>query len=197
MVKDLVGGTAFFPMNVNAAVFKPKAVLSNALEPSAAPETASTAEVPESTPSSQWKEEEEDELPVPPWKKVTLATALPDGAGLNDENHVHTAGKASVAASPPMMSPKSSAVAKASAVTGAPPQPAAVPKPKLFTTSSTPSTDLKPSAAADTMSLKDSGAPLEKPTSKSKADVRKSYSAAVGQPSACPKPSAAAALKSK
>ena len=44
MVKDLVGGTAFFPMNVNAAVFKPKAVLSNALEPSAAPETASTAE---------------------------------------------------------------------------------------------------------------------------------------------------------
>ena len=111
-------------------------------------------QVLESMPSSQWKEEEEDELPVPPWKKVTLATALPDGAGLNDENHVHTAGKASVAASPPMMSPKSSAVAKASAVTGAPPQPAAVPKPKLFTTASTPSTDLKPSAAADTMSLK-------------------------------------------
>ena len=31
----------------------------------------------------------------------------------------------------------------------------------------------------------------------SQAEVRKSYSAAVGQPSACPKPSAAAALKSK
>ena len=115
MVK--VGGMAFFPKN-DAAAFKPKAVLSNALEPSAAaPETASTAEALG---------------PEPPCAAV----------------------------SPAVMKPKSyAAIAKASVVTTAPPQPAAVPKPKLSTAASMPSTDSKRSATtseltAHTTSLK-------------------------------------------
>ena len=102
MVK--VGGMAFFPKN-DASAFKPKAVLSNALEPSAAaPETASTAEA---------------FGPEPPCAAVSQA----------------------------VMKPKSyAAIAKASVVTTAPPQPAAVPKPKLSTAASMPSTDSKPSA---------------------------------------------------
>jgi len=115
MVK--VGGMAFFPAS-DAAAFKPKAVLSNALEPSAAaPETASTAEALG---------------PEPPCAAV----------------------------SPSVMKPKSyAAIAKASVVITAPPQPAAVPKPKLSTAASMPSTDSKPFATiseltAHTTSLK-------------------------------------------
>ena len=101
MVK--VGGMAFFPAN-DAAAFKPKAVLSNALEPAAALETASTAEALG---------------PEPPCAAV----------------------------SPAVMKPKSyAAIAKASVVTTTPAQPAAVPKLKLSTAASMPSTDAKPSA---------------------------------------------------
>ena len=78
----------------------------------------------------------EDDLPELPW--VTSATALPDGTDLDDKNHVQTADKA-VAASPAVMKPKSyAAVAKASVVTAAPAQPAAVPK--LSVAASLPST---------------------------------------------------------
>ena len=65
-----------------------------------------------------------------------------------------------MAASPPMMlNPKSyAAVSKALVVSAAPPQPAAVPKPKLSTAPSMMSTDLKPSVASklavNTTSLK-------------------------------------------
>ena len=45
-----VGGIAYFPPVNDAAVLKPKAALSNAREPSAAPETASTAEAPPREP---------------------------------------------------------------------------------------------------------------------------------------------------
>ena len=45
-----VGGIAYFPPVNDAAVLKPKAALSNAREPSAAPETASTAEAPPHEP---------------------------------------------------------------------------------------------------------------------------------------------------
>ena len=64
------------------------------------------------------------------------------------------------AVSPAVMEPKSyAAIAKASVVTTAPPQPAAVPKPKLSTAASMPSTDSKPSPTtseltAHTTSLK-------------------------------------------
>ena len=114
MVK--VGGMAFFPKN-DAAAFNPKAVLSNALEPSAALETASAAEALG---------------PDPPCAAVSQA----------------------------VMKPKSyAAIAKASVVTTTPPQPAAVPKPKLSTAASMPSTDSKRSATtseltAHTTSLK-------------------------------------------
>ena len=115
MVK--VGGMAFFPAN-DAAAFKPKAVLSNALEPPlAALETASTAEALG---------------PQPPCAAV----------------------------SPAVMTPKSyAAIAKASVVTTTPAQPAAVPKPKLPTAASMPSSDSKPSPTtseltAHTMLLK-------------------------------------------
>ena len=45
-----VGGIAYFPPVNDAAVLKPKVALSNAREPSAAPETASTAEAPPREP---------------------------------------------------------------------------------------------------------------------------------------------------
>ena len=45
-----VGGIAYFPPVNDAAVLKPKAALSNARKPSAAPETASTAEAPPREP---------------------------------------------------------------------------------------------------------------------------------------------------
>jgi hypothetical protein len=108
-----LGGMVFFPGS--AAMVQPEAVLSNVLEPSAAPKSASTAEALGPEPLC-------------------------------------------AAASPAVMKPKSTAaVAKASVVTAAPPQRAAVPK--LSAAASMPSTNLKPSAtvcklAADTMSLK-------------------------------------------
>jgi|SouAtlMetagenome_1021521.scaffolds.fasta_scaffold25901_3 hypothetical protein len=111
-------------------------------------------QVPESASSSQF-EEDDDDLPDIPWKKLTAA--LPDGANLNDKNHIQTADKA-VAASPPTMKPKSYAtVAKASVVAAAAPEPAVVPR--LCAAASMPSTDLKPSTTAseiatDTASLK-------------------------------------------
>ena len=93
---------------------------------------------------SRWEEEDDGELPELPWKKVTSCAALP---GLDDGNHAQAAHKAPVAASPPVMKPKSYAtVAKASVVAAAPPQPAAVPK--LRVAASMPSADLKPSATA-------------------------------------------------
>jgi len=107
-----LGGMTFFP---GPAMVQPEAVLSNVLEPSAAPEAASAAEALGPEPLC-------------------------------------------AAASPAVMKPKSTAaVAKASVVTAAPPQRAAVPK--LSAAASMPSTDLKPSAtafklAADTTSLK-------------------------------------------
>ena len=60
-----------------------------------------------------------------------------------------------MAASPPMMlNPKSyAAVSKASVVTATPPQPAAVPKPKLSTAPSMMSTDLKPSVIASKLAV--------------------------------------------
>ena len=108
-----LGGMVFFPGA--AAMVQPEAVLSNVLEPSAAPKSASTAEALGPEPLC-------------------------------------------AAASPAVMKPKSTAaVAKASVVTAAPPQRAAVPK--LSAAASMPSADLKPSAtafklAADTTSLK-------------------------------------------
>ena len=107
-----LGGMAFFP---RPAMAQPEAVLSNVLEPSAAPEAASTAEALGPEPLC-------------------------------------------AAASPAVTKPKSTAaVAKASVVTAARPQRAAVPK--LSAAASMPSADLKPSAtafklAADTTSLK-------------------------------------------
>ena len=107
-----LGGMTFFP---GPAMAQPEAVLSNVLEPSAAPKSASTAEALGPEPLC-------------------------------------------AAASPAVMKPKSTAaVAKASVVTAAPPQRAAVPK--LSAAASMPSADLKPSAtafklAADTTSLK-------------------------------------------
>ena len=73
---------------------------------------------------------------------------------MHDEDHVQTTDKA-VAASPPMMmNPKSyAAVSKASVVSAAPPQPAAVPKPKLSTAPSMMSTDLKPSVTASKVAV--------------------------------------------
>ena len=112
-------------------------------------------QVPESASTSRFEEEDDDDLPDIPWKKLTAA--LPDGANLNDKNHIQTADKA-VAASPPTMKPKSYAtVAKASVVAAAAPEPAVVPR--LCAAASMPSTDLKPSTTAseiatDTASLK-------------------------------------------
>ena len=114
-------------------------------------------QVLESTPAPHWKEKDDDDLPELPWKQATSAAALPDGNNPDDTNHVQTADKA-VAASPAVMKPKSYAtVAKASVVTAAPAQPAAIPK--FSVAASLPSTDLKPSVtasklAADTTSLK-------------------------------------------
>ena len=107
------GGETFYLSN-DAAVLEPKAVCSNTLEPSAAPEAESTA--------------------------AALGPELPCAA-----------------ASPAVMTPTSyAAVAKASVVTAAAPQPAAVPK--LSVAASVTSTDLKPATAsklaADTTSLK-------------------------------------------
>jgi hypothetical protein len=105
------------------------------------------------TPSSEWKEDDND-LPELSSKKVTAAR--PDGADLDDKNLVQTADKA-VAASPLMMKLKAS-VAKASVVTAAPTQHAAIPK--LCAAATMPSNGLKPSAttscklAADTTALK-------------------------------------------
>ena len=100
------------------------------------------------TPWSRWEEEDDGELPDLPWKKVTSCAALPD---LDDENHAQAAYKAPVSVvSPPMIKPKSYAtVAKASVVTAARPQPAAVPK--LGVAASMPSADLKPPATACTL----------------------------------------------
>ena len=97
-----VKGMVFYIPN-DAAVVDPKAVCSNALEPSAAPEA------------------------------VSIAAALgPDPP--------------CAAACPAVMTPKSyAAVAKASVVTAAPAQPAAVPK--LSVAASMSSADLKPSTA--------------------------------------------------
>ena len=93
------------------------------------------------TPWARWEEDDDCELPELPWKKVTSCAALP---GLDDGNHAQAAHKAPVAASPPVMKPKSYAtVAKASVVAAAPPQPAAAPK--LRVAASMPSADLKPS----------------------------------------------------
>ena len=95
------------------------------------------------TPWSQ-REEDDDELPELPWKKVTSCAAPPD---LVDENHAQAAYKVPASSSPPMMNPKSYAtVAKASVVAAARPQPAA--GPKLRVAALMPSADLKPSAAA-------------------------------------------------
>ena len=108
------GGETFYLSN-DAAVLEPKAVCSNTIEPSAAPEAESTA--------------------------AALGSELPCAA-----------------ASPTVMTPKSyAAVVKASVVTTAPAQPAAVPK--FSAAVSMPSSDVKPSAAAsqlaeDTTSLK-------------------------------------------
>ena len=53
-----------------------------------------------------------------------------------------------------MLNPKSyAAVSKASVVSAAPPQPAAVPKPKLSTAPSMMSTDLKPSVTASKLAV--------------------------------------------
>ena len=97
------------------------------------------------TPWARWEEEDDGELPELPWKKAASCAALPD---LEDGNHAHAAYKAPVSVvSPPMIKPKSYAtVAKASVVTAARPQPAAVPK--LRVAASMPSADLKPSATA-------------------------------------------------
>ena len=96
------------------------------------------------TPWARWEEDDDCELPELPWKKVTSCAALP---GLDDGNHAQAAHKAPVAASPPVMKPKSYAtVAKASVVAAARTQPAAVSKRRVA--ASMPSADLKPSATA-------------------------------------------------
>lgn len=95
------------------------------------------------TPWARW-DEDDDELPELPWKKVTSCAAPPD---LDDENHAQAACKAPVSAFPPTMKPKSYAtVAKASVVAAARPQPAAAPK--LRVAASMPPADLEPSATA-------------------------------------------------
>ena len=93
---------------------------------------------------SRWEEDDDGELPELPWKKVKSCAALP---GVDDENNAQAAYEARVAASPPMMKPKSHAsVAKASVVAAALSQPAAAPKQRVA--ASMPSADLKPSATA-------------------------------------------------
>ena len=112
-------------------------------------------QVSESASTSQF-EEEDDDLPDIPWKKLTAA--LSDHTDLNDKNHVQTADKA-VAASPPTMKPKSYVtVTKASVVAAAAPEPAVIPR--LCASATMPSNGLNPSAtackklAADTTPLK-------------------------------------------
>ena len=110
-------GMIFYIPN-DAAVLEPKAVCSNALEPSAAPEAVSTA------------------------------------AALGPE-------RPCAAACPAVMAPKSyAAVAKASVVTAAPPQPAVAPKSSAA--GSMPS-DLKASTAASQLAA-DTAAEAESPS---------------------------------
>ena len=100
-------------------------------------------QVSESASTSQF-EEEDDDLPDIPWKKLTAA--LSDHTDLNDKNHVQTADKA-VAASPPTMKPKSYVtVTKASVVAAAAPEPAVIPR--LCASATMPSNGLNPSATA-------------------------------------------------
>ena len=42
----------------------------------------------ESTPSSQRKEEDDDDLPELPWRSTTLAAAVSDGIDLENKKHV-------------------------------------------------------------------------------------------------------------
>ena len=114
-------------------------------------------QVPESASTWSRFEEEDDDLPDIPWKKLTAA--LSDRTDLNDKNHVQTTADKAVAASPPTMNPKSYVtVTKPPVVAAAAPEPAVVPR--LCASATVPSNGLNPSAtackklAADTTPLK-------------------------------------------
>ena len=114
-------------------------------------------QVPESASTSRFEEEDDDDLPDIPWKKLTAA--LSDRTDLNDKNHVQTTADKAVAASPPTMNPKSYVtVTKPPVVAAAAPEPAVVPR--LCASATVPSNGLNPSAtackklAADTTPLK-------------------------------------------
>ena len=114
-------------------------------------------QVPESASTSRFEEEDDDDLPDIPWKKLTAA--LSDRTDLNDKNHVQTTADKAVAASPPTMNPKSYVtVTKPPVVAAAAPEPAVVPR--LCASATVPSKGLNPSAtackklAADTTPLK-------------------------------------------
>ena len=64
------------------------------------------------------EEDDDDDLPELPWKKVASAAALSDCTDLDDENQVQTADKA-MAASPAVMHPIAAAPIAAAAVTAA------------------------------------------------------------------------------
>ena len=102
-------------------------------------------QVPESASTSRFEEEDDDDLPDIPWKKLTAA--LSDRTDLNDKNHVQTTADKAVAASPPTMNPKSYVtVTKPPVVAAAAPEPAVVPR--LCASATVPSNGLNPSATA-------------------------------------------------
>ena len=102
-------------------------------------------QVPESASTWSRFEEDDDDLPDIPWKKLTAA--LSDRTDLNDKNHVQTTADKAVAASPPTMNPKSYiTVTNASVVAAAAPEPAVVPR--LCVSATMLSNGLNPSATA-------------------------------------------------